>query len=262
MKKILSLSLALLLLGTLTLSAFAADWLPGDPTGDGKVTAEDARFALRAAVGLETPAPDSAAYLASDATGDGKITAEDARLILRAAVGLEDLAPVTPGPVDPTPVHDGLSDAEAVDRFWAAMKMAVDWLSPATTAFTVDTSDSIQDENGTVFFLAQNAKYNFSELVLALRDHFASPVYTAYLKAHYIKEDNGSKLYVNLPAELPLTGETELAVVENTADHVSFLLTVTTPDASVKELTYTLQKNANDAWVFSAPFTPVVARTL
>ncbi len=260
MKKILSLSLALLLLGTLTLSAFAADWLPGDPTGDGKVTAEDARFALRAAVGLETPAPDSAAALASDATGDGKITAEDARLILRAAVGLEDLAPVTPGPVDPTPVHDGLSDAEAVDRFWAAMKMAVDWLSPSTTAFTVDTSKGHMTD-GKTYYQTIGAEYDYVTLTtVALRQHFDPSVYNAYVKEHY--KPVGGKLYVHFPAELPLTGETELAIVENTADHVSFLLTVTTPDASVKELTYTLQKNANDAWVFSAPFTPVVARTL
>ena len=66
--------------------------LPGDVSGDGAVTAEDARFALRAAVGLESYAAGSPEFLAADATKDGAVTAEDARLILRAAVGLETLA--------------------------------------------------------------------------------------------------------------------------------------------------------------------------
>lgn len=64
----------------------------GDVSGDGEVTAEDARLALRAAVGLETFAAGSTQFLAADATKDGAITAEDARLILRAAVGLETLS--------------------------------------------------------------------------------------------------------------------------------------------------------------------------
>ena len=63
----------------------------GDVSGDNEITAEDARLALRAAVGLESYAPGSAEFLAADATKDGEITAEDARLILRAAVGLENL---------------------------------------------------------------------------------------------------------------------------------------------------------------------------
>ena len=65
---------------------------PGDVSGDGEVTAEDARLALRAAVGLENYAEGSPEFLAADATKDGAITAEDARLILRAAVGLESLS--------------------------------------------------------------------------------------------------------------------------------------------------------------------------
>ena len=65
---------------------------PGDVSGDGLVTAEDARLALRAAVGLENYEKGSAEFLAADATKDGAITAEDARLILRAAVGLDKLS--------------------------------------------------------------------------------------------------------------------------------------------------------------------------
>ncbi|MBE6789619.1 MAG: hypothetical protein E7535_00330 [Ruminococcaceae bacterium] len=60
----------------------------GDTDGDGKISAADARLALRASVGLEklTDAQKTAAEVDKKA----EITASDARLILRASVGLED----------------------------------------------------------------------------------------------------------------------------------------------------------------------------
>lgn len=60
----------------------------GDVTGDGVLSAMDARLALRGSVGLThlTGKP----FTAADADKNGKLTAADARLILRAAVGLED----------------------------------------------------------------------------------------------------------------------------------------------------------------------------
>lgn len=61
--------------------------VPGDIDGDGKVTAEDARTALRAAVGLENLTAEQ--KKAADIDGDGKITSADAREILRESVGLE-----------------------------------------------------------------------------------------------------------------------------------------------------------------------------
>ena len=67
------------------------EFTPGDTDGDGAVRASDARFALRAAVRLETPERYTAAFLAADVNGDGRITAADARRILRAAVKLETL---------------------------------------------------------------------------------------------------------------------------------------------------------------------------
>ncbi|MBQ7689460.1 MAG: hypothetical protein IJT27_09620 [Clostridia bacterium] len=67
-------------------------FLLGDVDQNGKIEAADARLALRAAVGLETYAPDSAQFLAADADGSKAIEAADARLILRAAVGLESLS--------------------------------------------------------------------------------------------------------------------------------------------------------------------------
>ena len=62
----------------------------GDVDGDHEVTAEDARLALRASVGLEQYDADSRAFCCADYTCDKTITPEDARMILRAAVKLEN----------------------------------------------------------------------------------------------------------------------------------------------------------------------------
>ena len=62
----------------------------GDPDGDGRITAADARLALRKSVGLENFAEGSPAFVACDVDHDAKVTAADARLILRASVGMED----------------------------------------------------------------------------------------------------------------------------------------------------------------------------
>ncbi len=61
----------------------------GDVDNDGKITANDARQALRASVALTTL--KGQAFFAGDADRDNKITAGDARLILRASVKLENL---------------------------------------------------------------------------------------------------------------------------------------------------------------------------
>ena len=63
----------------------------GDTDNDGRVTAADARTALRIAVNLEYFAKSDPVYNAADADEDGSVTAADARLILRASVGLEYL---------------------------------------------------------------------------------------------------------------------------------------------------------------------------
>ena len=76
-----------LCISVLPLCANAAVW--GDVTGEGKISAEDARLALRAAIGLENYKKGSAAFAGADIIADGKITTDDARLILRIAVGLE-----------------------------------------------------------------------------------------------------------------------------------------------------------------------------
>ena len=65
-------------------------WINGDIDRDGRVTAFDARLALRASVGLWTPFIYEQ-FFAADLNDDMEITTEDARMILRAAVGLESL---------------------------------------------------------------------------------------------------------------------------------------------------------------------------
>lgn len=59
----------------------------GDVNQDGKITASDARLALRASAGLETLASEKKSI--ADMDSNGKITASDARKILRIAAGLD-----------------------------------------------------------------------------------------------------------------------------------------------------------------------------
>ena len=61
----------------------------GDVDGDGRITASDARLALRASVLLERYAADSAQFVAADVDKNGIIQASDARRILRVSVKLE-----------------------------------------------------------------------------------------------------------------------------------------------------------------------------
>ena len=61
--------------------------LLGDINGDGKISAADARLALRASVGSEKLTEEQTKR--ADMNSDGKVTASDAREILRQSVGLE-----------------------------------------------------------------------------------------------------------------------------------------------------------------------------
>lgn len=67
------------------------DFVIGDVDNDGKVSAADARLALRCSVGLEKYGESSKQFSACDADSDGKVTASDARKILRFSVGLEKI---------------------------------------------------------------------------------------------------------------------------------------------------------------------------
>ncbi len=68
---------------------YIADKKLGDPDGDGATTAADARYVLRAAVGIEEP--DYERLRRVDFFNNGKISSDNARTTLRIAVGLDNL---------------------------------------------------------------------------------------------------------------------------------------------------------------------------
>lgn len=74
---------------TSLIAVSAAAFNSGDVDKDGKITASDARLALRASVNLENLGKEQKDL--ADVDFSGVITASDARLILRASVGLEQL---------------------------------------------------------------------------------------------------------------------------------------------------------------------------
>ena len=64
-------------------------YLLGDVNLDGKVSAADARSALRIASRLDAyPDAGSVVFMNADVNGNGQITAADARIILRVSAGL------------------------------------------------------------------------------------------------------------------------------------------------------------------------------
>lgn len=67
--------------------------LIGDVNDDGKVSAADARTALRISAQLDIPTQEQ--LIAADVNGDGRITAADARLILRVSAKLESFTDKT-----------------------------------------------------------------------------------------------------------------------------------------------------------------------
>ena len=64
-------------------------YIVGDVNGDGRITAADARLALRIAAHIDTIEALGTSLVVCDITLDNKVTAADARIILRKAAGLE-----------------------------------------------------------------------------------------------------------------------------------------------------------------------------
>ena len=89
-KKICFLMISLLMCFALTvMSASAANTSLGDVSGDGEITASDARLVLRASAGLQDLTAEQ--YNCGDINGDTEITASDARIILRISAGLDSI---------------------------------------------------------------------------------------------------------------------------------------------------------------------------
>ena len=91
--------------------------LKGDVNDDGAVTAEDARLALRAAVGLDRLIPGFPRFTAADYNEDEALTAADARAILRLAVGLPPLDDADAPPPD-------AKTAAAIEAYRTALEAA------------------------------------------------------------------------------------------------------------------------------------------
>ena len=85
-KRIISISIALLMI-FLTFSVAAKTVKLGDVSGDGKITASDARKILRIAATLD--ACDDETKLIADVDKNGKIVAADARKVLRVAAQID-----------------------------------------------------------------------------------------------------------------------------------------------------------------------------
>ncbi|MDR1631075.1 MAG: dockerin type I repeat-containing protein [Oscillospiraceae bacterium] len=99
-KKIFALMLSVCLLLGMTTVAFAADdeedviIAAGDVNKDGKLTAADARLALRVAAQLEGDL-DAIQLWVADVEADNKITANDARTILRVSARIDSFDELT-----------------------------------------------------------------------------------------------------------------------------------------------------------------------
>lgn len=110
MKKIISVSIAIIMILSLTLSAFSAEVTLGDIDANGKVTAADARSVLRVSAQLDTF--NEVQFAAADIDDNGTITASDARKILRVAAELDtfaenDVKPDTEIPEPLQALYDG-----------------------------------------------------------------------------------------------------------------------------------------------------------
>ncbi len=86
MKKLITLLLTILIFSSCVFFCPAAESVGYDVNSDGKTTAEDARFIMRCAVGLEKYTVEQ--LCAGDTDADGKLTAADARDVLRYSVNL------------------------------------------------------------------------------------------------------------------------------------------------------------------------------
>lgn len=87
--KTMSILCTVFLLVTALICPFSVNAaVSGDVTGDGILTAEDAREILRFSVGIDSLSAEM--KLLADADGDGVVSAGDARQVLRLAIGLCD----------------------------------------------------------------------------------------------------------------------------------------------------------------------------
>lgn len=120
--------------------------LKGDIDGDGKITAADARIALRASVGIDKLTERQ--KKAADINGDGKITSSDAREILRESVNeikvpytlkiTADEVEIKSGPGDNYPTVGKITDKGVYTiledkKGWGRLKSGIGWVKIVDT---------------------------------------------------------------------------------------------------------------------------------
>ena len=115
----------------------------GDIDGDNKVTASDARTALRMSVKLEKIT--EAALKLADTDNDGKITAADARHILRTSVKLEKEVVFT---------QTDFSKEEIAELYKKGLK----GIKEGKAGYTLKRYQSLDDYGSSVSFVKQAAK--------------------------------------------------------------------------------------------------------
>ncbi len=146
-KRIFALLLAAALCLTLAVP-YALAARMGDLNGDDKITPEDARIVLRAAINLEKLTKEQEKL--ADADGDTKITTNDARSVLRAAIGLEDL-PEAEQPFDYDAVPD---EAKAESGVYEAAYVVMPGEQLKDGSFNQSTWNSVKRyayENGMTY---------------------------------------------------------------------------------------------------------------
>lgn len=113
MKKFLATFVVVTLAVMFAVGASAETYLRGDINTDGRVTASDARQALR--VGAKLDEATETQKLIADMNDDGKITAMDARVILRISAKIEEpkgeisIGGMTEDPKERTELSNGIS---------------------------------------------------------------------------------------------------------------------------------------------------------
>lgn len=244
-------------------------FLAGDISMDGNVTAEDARLALRAAVGLSNYVAGGVDFAITDVNNDQAITAEDARSILRAAVGLEALGTltyqlpdgkvtdrVTPEkPADPVVEVGELTEEGAAQLFAAANKVYLDWLSPVNAGPKYDKEDTM-DLNGKTYVRITEGDYkSVEELTAACAKYFLPEAYEAFISANYMMV-NGNFYGPALTSDAAGAAKIKLSLGEPEGDTCALKLALYAAkdtDTAVSEETATL-KWADGAWKFAADF--------
>lgn len=224
-KKIIAVFMSIMtVLSVISIIASAQSLVAGDVSGDGKVTASDARKVLRAAAGLEVLTEEQ--LIVADINRDDKITASDARKILRAAAGLEVLPEIeteaeseveseTEEPTSEEPTTEEPTEEPTTSNVVTEYPKAIAAFFSGKFYLECDMSS---DGSESAVKLAQNGKKIEASMNM---DGFEMSIYTdgktIYIKFPY----SGKTYYIEMSKEMLESYGIELDV-ESIASQISF----------------------------------------